>query len=158
MEALELVQLSEYAARKPAELSGGQQQRVAVARALLPRPDVVFADEPTGNLDSRSGAEVLDLLRSSVRETGQTVVMVTHDPVAASYASSPEICVVPVAEGPNGSATAASVRRAMRSEPSIKTTCGLVSVTLTGPSAASALSKALANPIEAGHEQSAQPG
>ncbi|MQA35861.1 ABC transporter ATP-binding protein [Modestobacter roseus] len=71
---------------RPHELSGGQQQRVAVARALLPRPDVVFADEPTGNLDSRSGAEVLDLLRSSVRETGQTVVMVTHDPVAASYA------------------------------------------------------------------------
>ncbi|MGY1857444.1 ABC transporter ATP-binding protein [Modestobacter sp. SYSU DS0290] len=71
---------------RPHELSGGQQQRVAVARALLPRPDVVFADEPTGNLDSRSGAEVLDLLRSSVRETGQTVVMVTHDPMAASYA------------------------------------------------------------------------
>ncbi len=71
---------------RPHELSGGQQQRVAVARALLPRPDVVFADEPTGNLDSRTGAEVLSLLRSSVRETGQTVVMVTHDPVAASYA------------------------------------------------------------------------
>jgi putative ABC transport system ATP-binding protein len=71
---------------RPHELSGGQQQRVAVARALLPRPDVVFADEPTGNLDSSAGAEVLDLLRSSVRETGQTVVMVTHDPVAAAYA------------------------------------------------------------------------
>ena len=71
---------------RPHELSGGQQQRVAVARALLPRPDVVFADEPTGNLDSRAGAEVLDLLRSSVRETGQTVVMVTHDPLVAAYA------------------------------------------------------------------------
>jgi putative ABC transport system ATP-binding protein len=78
--------LSDRLGHRPAELSGGQQQRVAIARALLPRPDVVFADEPTGNLDSRSGAEVLSLLRSSVRETGQTVVMVTHDPVAASYA------------------------------------------------------------------------
>jgi putative ABC transport system ATP-binding protein len=73
-------------AHRPAELSGGQQQRVAVARALASRPDLVFADEPTGNLDSRSGAEVLGLLRRSVREFGQTVVMVTHDPVAASYA------------------------------------------------------------------------
>jgi len=71
---------------RPAELSGGQQQRVACARALLSRPDVVFADEPTGNLDSRSGAEVLSFLRSSVRELGQSVVMVTHDPGAASYA------------------------------------------------------------------------
>ena len=71
---------------RPAELSGGQQQRVAIARALMPRPDVVFADEPTGNLDSRAGAQVLSLLRSSVRETGQTVVMVTHDATAAAYA------------------------------------------------------------------------
>jgi putative ABC transport system ATP-binding protein len=70
----------------PAKLSGGQQQRVACARAMLPRPEVIFADEPTGNLDSRSGAEVLDLLRRSVRELGQTIVMVTHDPIAASYA------------------------------------------------------------------------
>ncbi len=78
--------LAQRLTHRPSELSGGQQQRVAIARALLPRPDVVFADEPTGNLDSTSGAEVLSLLRASVRETGQTVVMVTHDPVAASYA------------------------------------------------------------------------
>ncbi|HEX8008306.1 MAG TPA: ABC transporter ATP-binding protein [Trebonia sp.] len=71
---------------RPSQMSGGQQQRVACARALITRPDVVFADEPTGNLDSRSGAEVLGFLRASVRELGQTVVMVTHDPVAASYA------------------------------------------------------------------------
>ncbi|GAT70396.1 ABC transporter [Planomonospora sphaerica] len=71
---------------RPAQLSGGQQQRVAVARALLTRPEVVFADEPTGNLDSRSGTEVLRFLRSAVDAYRQTVVMVTHDPVAAAYA------------------------------------------------------------------------
>ncbi|WP_431045944.1 ABC transporter ATP-binding protein [Streptomyces sp. P1-3] len=71
---------------RPSQLSGGQQQRVAVARALAGRPEIIFADEPTGNLDSRSGAEILGFLRESVRELGQTVVMVTHDPVAASYA------------------------------------------------------------------------
>jgi putative ABC transport system ATP-binding protein len=71
---------------RPSALSGGQQQRVACARALVSRPEIVFADEPTGNLDSRSGAEVLAFLRNSVREMGQTVVMVTHDPVAAAYA------------------------------------------------------------------------
>jgi putative ABC transport system ATP-binding protein len=71
---------------RPSELSGGQQQRVALARALATRPDVVFADEPTGNLDTRSGAEVLGFLRHSVRQLGQTVAMVTHDPSAAAYA------------------------------------------------------------------------
>ncbi len=71
---------------RPAQLSGGQQQKVACARALVPRPQVVFADEPTGNLDSRSGGEVLRFLRRSVREFGQTVIMVTHDPIAASFA------------------------------------------------------------------------
>jgi putative ABC transport system ATP-binding protein len=71
---------------RPAELSGGQQQRVAVARALVSRPQIIFADEPTGNLDSRAGAEVLGFMRRAVDDMGQTIVMVTHDPNAASYA------------------------------------------------------------------------
>src|SRR4051794_5737634 len=71
---------------RPSELSGGQQQRVAVARALVSQPHIIFADEPTGNLDSRTGAEILSFMRQAVREFGQTIVMVTHDPVAASYA------------------------------------------------------------------------
>jgi putative ABC transport system ATP-binding protein len=71
---------------RPAQLSGGQQQRVACARAMIAKPDIIFADEPTGNLDSRSGADVLDFLRRSVREHEQTIVMVTHDPNAASHA------------------------------------------------------------------------
>jgi len=71
---------------RPSELSGGQQQRVAVARALASRPKIIFADEPTGNLDSETGAEILDFMRRAVREFGQTIVMVTHDPGAASYA------------------------------------------------------------------------
>jgi len=80
------VNLGDRLGHRPSQLSGGQQQRVACARALVSRPDVVFADEPTGNLDSRSGAEVLGFLRNSVRDFGQTIVMVTHDPNAASYA------------------------------------------------------------------------
>ena len=78
--------LADRLQHRPSQLSGGQQQRVACARALITKPDVVFGDEPTGNLDSKSGAEVLGFLSASVREFGQTVVMVTHDPVAASYA------------------------------------------------------------------------
>ncbi|MGW2935704.1 ABC transporter ATP-binding protein [Streptomyces sp. NPDC001156] len=83
---IQMVGLSGRLSHRPAQLSGGQQQRVAVARALASKPDIIFGDEPTGNLDSRSGAEVLGFLRNSVRELGQTVVMVTHDPVAAAYA------------------------------------------------------------------------
>ncbi|NEG70179.1 ABC transporter ATP-binding protein [Bifidobacterium sp. BRDM6] len=78
--------LTDRLRHRPNELSGGQQQRVAIARALITKPKVVFADEPTGALDSASSAEVLGFLRGSVREFGQTVIMVTHDPVAASYA------------------------------------------------------------------------
>ena len=83
---VDVLGLRDRLGHRPAQLSGGQQQRVAVARALLPRPDVVFADEPTGNLDSKAGHELLGLLRRSVTEYGQTVVMVTHDPIAASFA------------------------------------------------------------------------
>ncbi|MET9952194.1 ABC transporter ATP-binding protein [Streptomyces sp. NPDC006339] len=85
-QVIDMIGLSGRLSHRPAQLSGGQQQRVAVARALASKPEIIFGDEPTGNLDSRSGAEVLGFLRNSVRELGQTVVMVTHDPVAASYA------------------------------------------------------------------------
>ncbi|GAA2081657.1 ABC transporter ATP-binding protein [Actinomadura alba] len=83
---VDVLGLRERLDHRPAEMSGGQQQRVAVARALLTRPEVLFADEPTGNLDSRSGAEVLGFLRAAVDSYQQTVIMVTHDPVAAAYA------------------------------------------------------------------------
>jgi putative ABC transport system ATP-binding protein len=86
-EVVETVGLQARLAHKPAELSGGQQQRVAVARALASRPEIIFADEPTGNLDSRSGTEVLRFLRASVDDLGRTIVMVTHDASAASYAN-----------------------------------------------------------------------
>jgi len=83
---IDAVGLRDRLTHRPSELSGGQQQRVAVARALASQPAIVFADEPTGNLDSRAGAEVLGFLRRAVTDLGQTIVMVTHDPVAASYA------------------------------------------------------------------------
>ncbi|MGH8982783.1 MAG: ABC transporter ATP-binding protein [Acidimicrobiia bacterium] len=83
---IDTVGLRDRLSHRPAELSGGQQQRVAVARALATQPRVVLADEPTGNLDSRSGGEVLGFMRQAVDEFGQTIVMVTHDPVAAGYA------------------------------------------------------------------------
>ena len=85
-ELIEKVGLAQRRTHRPAELSGGQQQRVAIARALISRPTVVFADEPTGNLDSKTGAEILELLRNSVEELNQTTVMVTHDPYAAAIA------------------------------------------------------------------------
>jgi len=85
-EVIKTVGLADRLKHRPSELSGGQQQRVAVARAMAAQPDIIFADEPTGNLDSRTGAEILDFLRRAVREYGQTIVMVTHDPNAASYA------------------------------------------------------------------------
>ena len=83
---IENLGLGDRLGHRPAELSGGQQQRVAAARALASRPELIFADEPSGNLDSTSSAELLDLLAQAVREFGQTIVMVTHDPIAASYA------------------------------------------------------------------------
>jgi putative ABC transport system ATP-binding protein len=83
---IDTVGLRDRLGHRPSELSGGQQQRVAVARALAGRPAVIFADEPTGNLDSRSGGEILDFMRRAVDDLGQTIVMVTHDPVAAGYA------------------------------------------------------------------------
>jgi putative ABC transport system ATP-binding protein len=83
---IDTVGLRDRLEHRPSELSGGQQQRVAVARAMASKPTIIFADEPTGNLDSRTGAEILAFMRVAVDELGQTIVMVTHDPVAASYA------------------------------------------------------------------------
>jgi len=85
-QVVDVMKIGDRVKHRPAELSGGQQQRVAVARALAGRPAIIFADEPTGNLDSRAGAEILAFMRRAVEEMGQTIVMVTHDPTAASYA------------------------------------------------------------------------
>jgi putative ABC transport system ATP-binding protein len=85
-QVIDTVGLRNRLTHRPSELSGGQQQRVAVARAMASRPKIIFADEPTGNLDSRTGAEILSFMRRAVKELGQTIVMVTHDPGAASYA------------------------------------------------------------------------
>ena len=85
-EVVETLGLSDRLGHRPTELSGGQQQRVAAARAMVSRPDIIFADEPTGNLDSVASAELLEFLSEAVREHGQTIVLVTHDAVAASYA------------------------------------------------------------------------
>ena len=85
-QVIDTVSLRDRLKHRPSELSGGQQQRVAVARAMASQPEIIFADEPTGNLDSRSGSEVLDFMRKAVDEFGQTIVMVTHDPGAASHA------------------------------------------------------------------------
>jgi putative ABC transport system ATP-binding protein len=85
-QVIDVVGLRERLTHRPAELSGGQQQRVAAARALVSRPEIILADEPTGNLDSKAGGELLAFMRRAVDGFGQTIVMVTHDPVAASYA------------------------------------------------------------------------
>ncbi len=84
---VDTVGLRDRLEHRPSELSGGQQQRVAVARALVTRPEIVFADEPTGNLDSRASAEILGFMQRAVQEFGQTIVMVTHDPISASYSN-----------------------------------------------------------------------
>ncbi|MFY0408518.1 ABC transporter ATP-binding protein [Solicola sp. PLA-1-18] len=94
-EVVAVLGIADRMGHRPSQLSGGQQQRVAIARALTSRPEIVFADEPTGNLDSRASAEVLDFLRRSARELGQTIVMVTHEPSAAAYADE----VVLIADG-----------------------------------------------------------
>ncbi len=84
---IDTVGLANRISHRPSELSGGQQQRVAVARALVTQPEIIFADEPTGNLDSRASAEILGFMQRAVQEFGQTIVMVTHDPISASYSN-----------------------------------------------------------------------
>ncbi|WP_254552430.1 ABC transporter ATP-binding protein [Kitasatospora sp. MMS16-BH015] len=114
-EVLRNVNLAERADHLPSELSGGQQQRVAIARALVTRPEVLFADEPTGALDSRTSRDVLSLLQRIVADHGQTIIMVTHDPVAASYADKvvflADGAVVDTLERPTADAVAARMAR-----------------------------------------------
>jgi putative ABC transport system ATP-binding protein len=118
-ELVQMLGLTDRLGHRPAQLSGGQQQRVAVGRALIARPELVFADEPTGNLDSRAGAALLTFLRDATRRLGQTIVMVTHDPVAAAYADR----VVFLADGrivdelPNPTAEIVLARMARLDEP-----------------------------------------
>jgi putative ABC transport system ATP-binding protein len=114
-EVVETVGLGDRLTHRPSELSGGQQQRVAGARALVSRPDIIFADEPTGNLDSRSSAELLGFLRSAVSEHGQTIVMVTHDPTAASYADRIVFLADGVAVSQMRSPTAEAILDALKS-------------------------------------------
>jgi putative ABC transport system ATP-binding protein len=114
-EVIATVGLGDRLRHRPSELSGGQQQRVAVARALASRPQIVFADEPTGNLDSRAGAEILGFLRRAVTDLGQTVVMVTHDPVAAGYADTAlflaDGCLVDTLDAPTAAAVLDRLKR-----------------------------------------------
>ncbi len=118
-ELVHMLGLTDRLGHRPTQLSGGQQQRVAVGRALVARPELVFADEPTGNLDSRAGAALLAFLRDATRRLGQTIVMVTHDPVAAAYADR----VVFLADGrvvdelPNPTADTVLARMARLDEP-----------------------------------------
>jgi putative ABC transport system ATP-binding protein len=112
-ELLKTTGLDDRRDHRPAELSGGQQQRVAIARALVSRPTVVFADEPTGNLDSKTSEEILELLRHAVDEQQQTIVMVTHDPSAASMADRILFLADGLVVGDRGRASAAEVLAAM---------------------------------------------
>jgi putative ABC transport system ATP-binding protein len=124
---VETLGLANRLKHRPHELSGGQQQRVAIARALATQPDVIFADEPTGALDSRTGREVLGLLRSATRTAGQTIAMVTHDPIAASHADR----ILFLADG-----RIVSDREAMTAEQISETMLNLESVAVVGSGAA----------------------
>jgi putative ABC transport system ATP-binding protein len=119
---IDTVGIGDRLSHRPAELSGGQQQRVAVARALAGRPEIVFADEPTGNLDSRTGAEILAFLREAVTELDQTVVMVTHDPAAAAYADTAVFLADGRVAGELAAPTARSVldRMSALAEPAVR--------------------------------------